>query len=697
MYVASRELTSGMQAVVQAGAPAVRPRRFGPGLVVAAVLVVLWRALPLARAYLDKLAAGHSPPALAAAAAGAAALFAFLWLGLLRRPRAVAAGLAAFAAATAVLSGNAGAAAIAALLLAATFCAGDLVTRALRGREAGPGDLASVFAAGLVVVGLAVLLLGEAGLLTRGAVAAVLTLAIVARPRRLRPLARLVRDGVRLPRGDAPRALEAGWLAFAALVLVAVWVGALAPDVSWDGLAYHLPEARDAAAAGRITPLPDLAPQSLLWRNHDAYLALAFFFGGERVARLLQLAVGLGAFGAALALARRVGAGEAGPLVVLALAAFPTAVLQLHATYVDWPAAFLVAAAAAELAAARGDAGRVRAAAFLFGGAMATKIFALAALPALVLLAGRARPRARVLALGLACGLAALLPWLAWSARHAGSVVAPYAGSPSELLARAADGHFFTTSPASGATAARAPARSQLLRFARLPYDLVFHSSRFEANGDGYDGVFVLVAVIGLAGWDARRLALFAAAALPALVPWSLLYLPSVRYLFPMYPLYAVFVAEGLRRLTGRFRAGAGVAAGIALLAAAAAFPVQLGSSGLEWSAAGGRISRDAYLAARLPAFALRDRIGPDDRIVLLGENDRFHCRAAVAWRDDYLPVAAWGRDPAAWRAGLSSLGITGVLVREDRRRAGPLLEALTDRLEPVARNGPAVLYRVRR
>ena len=163
-----------MQAVVPGGAPAVRPRRFGPGLVVAAVVVVVWRALPLARAYLDKLVAGHSAPALAAAAAGAGTLFALLWLGLLRRPRAVAAGLAAFGAATAMLSGNAGAAAIAALLLAATFCAGDLVTRVLRGADAGPGDLASVFAAGLVVVGLAALLLGEAGLLTRGALAGAL-------------------------------------------------------------------------------------------------------------------------------------------------------------------------------------------------------------------------------------------------------------------------------------------------------------------------------------------------------------------------------------------------------------------------------------------------------------------------------------------------------------------------------------------
>ena len=175
-----------------------------------------------------------------------------------------------------------------------------------------------------------------------------------------------------------------------------------------------------------------------------------------------------------------------------------------------------------------------------------------------------------------------------------------------------------------------------------------------------------------------------------------MLYLASVRYLFPLYLLYAVFVADGLRRATGRFSASAGAAAGLALLAAAAAFPVQLGSSGLEWRVAAGRMSREAYLAARLPAYSLQARIGADDRILFLGENDRFHCPAVLAWRDDYLPVAAWGRDPAAWRAGLGALGITGALHREDRREAKALLEALADRLEPVAREGAAVLYRVR-
>ena len=305
-------------------------------------------------------------------------------------------------------------------------------------------------------------------------------------------------------------------------------------------------------------------PHSLLWRNHDAYLALGFFYGGERVVRLLQFGVGVAVFGAALALCRRLRFEGSAALVVLALAAFPLAMLQLRATYVDWPAALLVTAAAAELAAGRAGGGRLRLAGFLFGGAVATKVFALGALPALLILSVRARPRPspKQVAGALACALAALGPWLAWSARHAGSIAAPYAASPAELVERVASGHYFQTSPASGVAAPPRAPGARLRALATLPYDLVFHSSRFESNGDGYNGILVLVLLVGLAGWDARRVALFCVAAVPWLVPWSLLYLPSIRYLFPVYPLYAVFCAEGLRRLTrascGRVGRGGG-------------------------------------------------------------------------------------------------------------------------------------------
>ena len=684
-----------MEAGLQSGAFSPERRLAGPALVILTVVLLLARARPLWSAYLEKLRTGHAAGVVAGAAAGALVLGVLLAVGLRFRPAVVGLGLAAFAAATLILSGNAAAAGAAALVLAATLSIGDLVARALCGGWGGPDDLSSTFAAGFVAVGLAVLGLAEAGWLSAFSLAAVLAAGALAVPRRLPDLARRCARAVHVPRGSAPPALETAWLAFALLVIAAVWMGALCPDVSWDGLAYHLPEARAIAQTGRILPARDLAPQAYLWRAHESFLSAGFFYGGERVARLLQLAVGLGAFGATIALARRIGGGGSGPLAALLLAAFPTAMLQLHATYADWPAAFLVTAAAGELAT-----GRRTLAGFLFGGALATKIFAILAGPALLALALRRREgKPRALGAAVIAGALALGPWLAWSVRHGGTVAAPFGSSILDAAGRLRRGEFFTRSPASGAAvSAPVPGRTRAARFVRLPYDLVFHSSRFEANGDGYNGVLVLAAAAGLAGWSARRLAVFSAVTLAALLPWSQLYLPSVRYLFPMFPLYAVFVAEGLDRLTSSFAGGPGRAAGAALLGAAAAFPVQAGSSGLEARVAFGRLSREAYLDAVLPAHPLWRRVRPDDRVLFLGENDRFHSPAAEAWRDDYAPVAAWGADPAAWRRGIDDLAITAILVREDRRPAAPgRLEALGLPLVPVARRGPAVLLRVRR
>ena len=675
-----------------------RPKAGGV-LVTFAAGVLLLRALPLMRAYADKLSARHPPSVLAAAALAGLAVFLLAWLGIRRRPRAMALAFAAVALAMVVLSGNLPAALAAAAILGATVLLGDAAFRLIAGAEAGEGDLHAVFAAGAVSAGTFVLLLGEAGLPGARVLAVLAVLVLFLRRRRISAVWDLARRAVRLPRGDAPPALEAAWLALAALFLLATWAGVLAPDLSWDALAYHLPEARDIAASGRVRPLPDLEPQSLLWRGHDAYLALGFLFGGgqaERVVQFLQCATGLFVFGAALALARRLKAGGASALIVLALAAFPTAMLQLRSAYVDWPAALLVTASAAQLASRPASSGRFRLAGFLFGGAVAIKVFALFAAPALFVLALRARPGAMRIAAATLCACLPLAPWVAWSHARAGSVVAPYASSPGELLERVTHGHYFTRSPASGVARASPGPLVRPARILRLPYDVVFRSSRFEANGNGYNGLLPLLLLVGLAGWDSRRNLLFLAAALPFLVPWSLLYLPSIRFLIPVFPLYAVFTAEGLRRLAAGFSGASGRAAGAAVLAAAGAFPVHFGSSGLEWKAALGRATREEVLAARLPSLAFAGRLGPADRVVFIGENDRFHCPAGTVWRSEFSPVAGWKDDPESWRRGLDALGITAVVWRTDRAPfAG--LEHLGDRLTPAAEHGPARLFEVAR
>jgi hypothetical protein len=679
--------------------PPGRARTRGGSAVVVAVAVLLCaRAAPLAWAYLVKLRGLHSSASLAAAGAAGLAGLALLTLGIRRRPRTTAVLLVAVALGAAVRAGSTAALVGAAGVLAATLLLGDLVARLLLGREPRPeaDDLAAILAAGLVAAGLLVVSLAEAGLLSGRILLVVAAALTLARVRRLPPLLR----PLRLPTsGFRPSLLEAAWLAFAAAVLLACWVAALAPDVSWDALAYHLPEARDIALTGRVEAAPELAPQSLLWHNHDAFLALGFFAGGEPVIPILQFAIGVSVFGAALTLARRLGSGarSAAPLIVLALAAFPPAMLQLHWAYVDWPAALLVTAAAAALADtdATRSRGAARLAGFLLGGAVVTKIFAVFAVPALVLLARRGRLGPRALAAALACAALPLLPWLLWSRLYAGSFFAPYAASPGDLVRRVAAGRFFTTSPASGAARPAPTAAASAVRVLRLPYDVVFHSSRFEGNGDGYNGILALLLLLGVAGWGRRGAALFAVASLPFLVPWSLLYIPSIRFLLPVYPLYAVFTAEGLRRLTRGFAGTPGAAAGVAILGAAAMFPVQVGSSGEEWRVVLGGVPRERYLASRLPAWSLWRALGPADRVLFVGENDRFHCPAGAAWRFEFRPASA-SADPDAWTRDLAALGITHVLWRTDRVERLPA-GFPEERLVPVARSGPASLYRLRR
>jgi len=671
---------------------ATRRSRLFSGFLVLFVALILVRAIPLISNYVAKLLAKHRLSVVAIAGFAGAAGFALLVLAIRQRPRATLALLGAAALVLVVASGNLVAMLIALAILALTLLAGDAVSRLLRGREAGDGDLSGVFAAGVAAMGILPLLLGEVGLFRPAGIAGLAIALFVTRLRRVPGLARLLLRSLRLPRGDSPRLLEPLWIAAAIILIGAEWVGSLGPDISWDALAYHLPEALQTARTGRVDYMADLVPQTFFWRSHETFLSLGFLFDGERVVRGLHFAVGLGVFAAALALARRLEARAATPLLLLCLAAFPTADLQLHATYVDWPAAFLLTAAAAEVAQAREEPGRLRLAGFLFGGAVAVKVFVVLGAPALaLLLVKRGGWRWRRILPAAACALLALLPWLEWSRSRSGSVLAPYvvrvspaaAGLPEEADPR----EWPAAPPVRHATSAPG--------FATLPYDLTLFSSRFEGNGDGYSGVLALAILPGILGWGGVGLLFYLAAALAVLLPWYLLYDPSVRYLIPVYPLYAVFAVEGLRRLTRDFSGRMGGLAGGALAVAALAFPVQFGSSGDEWKVAFGARSWEESLADRLPEQPLWHHLGPGDRVVFLAERDRLHCPAGIAYRSEWYPVNRWGNDPARWREELTRHRITHIVVRDEALDRAPLIGALRDRLELVERRGPAVLYRV--
>jgi hypothetical protein len=182
-------------------------------------------------------------------------------------------------------------------------------------------------------------------------------------------------------------------------------------------------------------------------------------------------------------------------------------------------------------------------------------------------------------------------------------------------------------------------------------------------------------------------------------VPWyalsaSKLISPSIRFLIPLYPFYAVFGALGLAEATANFRGRAGAAAAACLSLLAVGFPAQFFSAPLDAKIALRQISMERGLSAYLPAYPLWTHVRPQDRVLLLGDWDRYHCPAEFVIRDIDLRVA--GDDPEAWRAELRRLRITRIVYRSDIRRLKAVFEGLADCLDLVARNGHASLYRVK-
>jgi hypothetical protein len=679
-----------------------KSRRFS-WMVLACAGAVLLAAAPLARNYDRRLIQIHGASWVATLALAGAVLLAGLAWALLRFPRQTTIAAAVAAVVQIAASGNLIAFLEAAALLTCVGLLGDLLTHLLRGEDPDAEDWPATLALGAAATSLLVLVLAEVGVLGPIVLAAAGGAVLAARWRRIKEYATRMRRGGRPKDEEAPRILRALWLALAVAALAVVWFRVLGPDLSWDALAYHLPEARDVARHDQVAIVPDLFPHSLLWRMHANFLALGFFAPhGDRVVQFLNFFFGLTAFGATALLARRVGAGASAPLVILALVGFPVILFQLHSSYADWPAAAFVAASAAEFAGSRGRPRRTWLGAVLFGAAVATKPYALCAAPALAMLfARRGHWRLGRIAAAILLSLAPVIPWMIWSSRHFGSFLAPVSAHSADTVESLPGGRLALvpagSRPPSHPREEPSRPRRSLAGFLRLPYDLTFHSSRFQGFRDGYFGLLALLLAVGILGWGPVPLLLFALSAAAALVPWYLGPSPSIRYLFPIYPLYAMFTATGISRGTGRFSGKVGLAAGVALAAAVLAFPVPYDPKVREVKAAFGLLRREEVLTRELPSYSLWKHVEPKDRAILIGEYDRFHCPAELAYRTKYIPVRYWENDAERWRRELRRFGITVVVVSSGATDRASLVSALVDSgdLRLVAQNRGTSLYRV--
>ena len=84
----------------------------------------------------------------------------------------------------------------------------------------------------------------------------------------------------------------------------------------------------------------------------------------------------------------------------------------------------------------------------------------------------------------------------------------------------------------------------------------------------------------------------------------------------------------------------------------------------------------------------------PEDRVLFVGENDRFHCPARWVFRSAFPPILAWGSDPQRWRRGIKGMRINWIVAVPPP--PPDFLDSLPEDLALVERNGPALLYGVR-
>ena len=517
-------------------------------------------------------------------------------------------------------------------------------------------------AAGMAVLGITAAALGLAGLAYPGVIVALFAASLAC-----------IR---RLPAFGAPslRGMPVGLFAVGAVLVLAGFLGALAPEVSTDALRHWLEAPRQALILHRIVaterwPLGWMPLQPV--GENLCLVAVA----GDLPVRLLSWQASLFVAAALLGWG-----GAWGPVVAVAWLAGLNHVVLAQLAWTDMrAAAWVLLAAFAKFAA-----GRRRLAGLCWGAAVATKPQAAIFLAAAV--GGEAlvrRPRDAARLAGWA--LWPLLPWLARNWMGAGSPVAPYGTDvlPAFFLPQLAwlrHESWAAVAAAPFTAAARASSWDALLSpmlVAALPL--------VACAGPGVLASSVALApavALGLAGWA-----------------WTAGY--AGRYLVPAIPLLLAGCALGAGRLEipRRVRSAA-----IAALTLAFAWEggVSIALAFHIFNPAGvalGRETPDRYLERVLaprPATweagrVLRRRVAKAARVYVSGAGDAHYWPGVAVLEGEGLapPLAAWGAaapTAARLRATLRQRGVRWLVDEETGAALIPGLHPAYEAWTPRAR-----------
>ncbi len=293
------------------------------------------------------------------------------------------------------------------------LCLGAAGRRAGRWIGGGSGWLDAV-PLGLGAFGAVILGAGLTGVMVPGVLLAAGILLVLGRPR-----ARRARTG-------GPPGIPGWALVVVAAAALAALPGALAPEVTYDALAYHLGAPEAWLKLHRIVHLDRMMFSAFPLAPQMAYLLALGAGGGDGAAKLLHWGLGLGSAAAAARLGMRL-AGRAGAGWAAALFAATTLVTTaMMKANVDLAVTWCAASAAFHLL--RVGEGRAAAlAGALTGTAAACKLtggYAVVAAAGALLLVAPRRPRAAFLL--AAAATLPLVPWLARAWLDTGDPVYPF-------------------------------------------------------------------------------------------------------------------------------------------------------------------------------------------------------------------------------------------------------------------------------
>jgi dolichyl-phosphate-mannose-protein mannosyltransferase len=519
----------------------------------------------------------------------------------------VGAALIAMALAVLVLAGAVGAAIAVGVLLLVAFGIGSAVSSAIAPQRWLRESILYALGVGLGITSYLTLALALGGLLVVPFAALALGAGAILTWRRLGPLASVIRAAARPTRARiAPLLFASG------LWGLVILIEAVAPEVQYDALSYHLGLPRVWIAAARLVDVPEQI-QSYYYLATEMNFTLAMLLAGQVAAKLMSLAyLGL-AIGAVFALGTRLFTKPVGVVAAALFAMTPAIAWQGSTTYVDAAVtAYVTLGLLAGFEARRQGSIRLAAlAGVLCGLAVASKLTAVIAVAPVVLLivaAGRGDRRGRSAGLFALGAAVAVAPWPILRYLETGNPVFPLLNAVFQsplwppTNTRFALSDFGVSIDVTG--------------LAQLPFAFTYAAQRFDdgAVGAGF-GVTLLVlpvAVIVLRHHPAARwLALIS---LLTFVAWAAT-AQYARYVMPALAPLTILAAATFARLAGsadRLRRAAGSALPIVL--AVASFPLLMYlypyvPGHIPYAVALGIESRETYLRTLLPTYGALEAV----------------------------------------------------------------------------------------